>query len=558
MLYLWAMNRMHRSTSFFSLTVALLLQISSIAQSFQSVIGVATAEVQNIVTDHENNTLVIGSFLGTRDFDPGPGTANLNSGSDHALFLQKFDSTGEFVFAKKLPTRHLEAQLQVDSQGNIYVASDFYETVDLDPGTGVTNVTSFNNLQISASLFADDVYVVKLNSDGLFQWGKRYGTIYADGIDIAISPTDELIAAITFKGTLYLPTDPTSTFQTTGSSNNIALFKLDQSGNIQWVNNVGSSDANDWSSHVSAAQNGDILLTGVFFETTDLDPGAGNANFTAVGADAFIARYDSLGQYLNAKIYGGPGGQFGSHAFERNGCLYAEIDYDTQIDADAGPGVYSFAQDTAERYIYLKDSLDHGLLWALEIPFGDAAPPASDYIQNHMLVADDGTIYAGYHLAQNTQVVINGQTIAINRVGLNDAILCKVNSNGTIAWFKQYGGENDPVTGEEFLYSVEAVALKAPNMLVFGGYMEGVCDFDLGIGDGTLDVPNSSSGNSFLVTLNLTQDPGDLNGDGEVTDADVQILLAAFGCSQCPGLDFNSDGVVNVADLYLYLDLIDG
>jgi hypothetical protein len=519
---------------------------------------VATAEVRSIATDNQNNTYVVGSFLGTKDFDPGPTTVNLNSGSEHALFLQKFDSAGEFVFVKKLPTRHLKAQLQVDSQGNVYVASDFYETVDLDPGSGVTNVTSFNNLQVTASLFADDVYVVKLNSDGVFQWGKRYGTIYADGIDIAISPNDELIAAITYKGTLYIPTNPTSTFQTTGLSNNIALFTLDHSGNIQWAKNIGSAGENDWSSHVSAAPNGDILLTGTIFETTDLDPGEGIANFTTNGADAFIARYDSLGQYINANIYGGPGGQFGSHAFERNGSVYAEINYDTQIDADAGQGVFAFAQDTAERYIYLKDSIGVGLQWALEIPFGDAPPPASDYIQNHMLVADDGTIYGGYHLAQNTQVVISGQTIAIERLGLNDAILCKVNPNGTIAWFKRYGSENDPITGEEFLYSVEAVALKAPNKLVFGGYMEGICDFDLGIGDGTLDVPNSSSGNSFLVTLNLTQDPGDLDGDGEVTSADVEILLSSFGCTQCGHLDFNGDGLVSVVDLYLYLDLIDG
>ncbi len=540
------------------LSASILSSLLSHAQSFQSVFGVATAEVQNIVTDHDNNTFVIGSFLGSRDFDPGPGIANLNSGIEHALFLQKFDSSGQLVFAKKLPTRHLEAQLQVDSQGNIYVASDFYETVDLDPGSGVTNVTSFNNLQVSLSLFADDVYVVKLNSDGVFQWGKRYGTIYADGIDIAISPNDELIAAITYRGTLNMQTNPTSTLLTTGTSSSIALFKLDQSGNIQWVKNVGSSGANDWSSHVSAADNGDILVTGTFFETTDLDPGAGNANFTANGADAFIARYDSLGQYINASIYGGPGGQFGSHAFERNGSVYAEINYDTQIDADAGPGVFAFAQDTAERYIYLKDSIGAGLQWALEIPFGDAPPPASDYIQNHMLVTADGTIYAGYHLAQNTQVVINGQTITIERLGLNDAILCKVNPNGTIAWFKRYGGEDDAITGEEFLYSVEAVALKAPNKLIFGGYMEGVCDFDLGIGTGVLDVPNSSSGNSFLVTLNLTQDPGDLDGDGEVTSSDVQMLLNAFGCAQCPELDLNGDGLVSVTDLNLYLDLIDG
>ena len=541
------------------LGIALLLpMMSSNAQSFHSVIGVATSEVRNIVTDNQNNTYVVGSFFGTHDFDPGPGTVNLTANMTHALFLIKFDSAGEFVFAKKLPTNGLKAQLLADSQGNIYVASDFYETVDLDPGTGVTNVTSLNNLQITASLYADDVYVVKLNSNGGFLWGKRFGTIYSDGIDIALNANEELVVAMTYRGTLYMQTNPTSTFQTTGLSNSIALFTLDQSGNILWAKNVGSSGENDWNSHVSAAPNGDILLTGAFFGTTDLDPDTGNANYTANGADAFIARYDSLGQFINAKIYGGVGDQYGSHAFERNGSVYAEINYDTQIDADAGPGVFAFAQDTAERYIYLKDSLGAGLQWALEIPFGDAAPPANDYIQNHVMVDTDGTIYGGYHLGQTTQVVINGQPITIEPLGLSDAILCKVTPNGTIAWFKRYGGEDDPVTGETFMYSVESVALKAPNQLIFGGYMEGVCDFDLGIGDGTLDVPNSSSGNSFLVTLNLTQDPGDLNGDGEVTDADVNLILASIGCNSCSELDFNGDGLVNVSDIILYLDLIDG
>ncbi len=468
----------------------------------------------------------------------------------------KFNSEGAFVFAKKLPTRHLEAQLQVDSQGNIYVASDFYETVDLDPGAGVTNVTSFNNLQITASLFANDVYIVKLNSDGVFQWGKRYGSIYADGIDIAVGHNDKLVAALHYRGTLYMATNPTSTYQA-GSDNDISLFTLDENGNIIWVKNIGSANNNEWSTHVSIAPTGDILLSGVFFETIDLDPGTGTTNFSATAADAFVARYDSTGQYLNAKTYGGIGNQIGRHAFERNGSVYAEITYDTQIDADAGPGVFAFAQDTAARYIFLKDSINYGLLWALEIPFGDAAAPTSDNRENHMMVAYDGSIYAGYHLARNTQVVINGQVITIDLLGLNDAILCKVNTNGTIAWFKRYGGEDDPTTGQAFLYSVEAVALKAPNKLVFGGYMEGICDFDLGIGDGTLDVPNSSSGNSFLATLVLTPDPGDLDGDGEVTSADIQIFTSAFGCTQCSHLDLDEDGIVTVSDLIFYLDLID-
>jgi hypothetical protein len=64
-----------------------------------------------------------------------------------------------------------------------------------------------------------------------------------------------------------------------------------------------------------------------------------------------------------------------------------------------------------------KEAIGFGLQWTFEIHFGDAPPPASDYIQNHMLVTNDGPIYGGYQLVQNTQASINGQTIAINILG---------------------------------------------------------------------------------------------------------------------------------------------
>ena len=54
------------------------------------------------------------------------------------------------------------------------------------------------------------------------------------------------------------------------------------------------------------------------------------------------------------------------------------------------------------------------------------------------------------------------------------------------------------------------------------------------------------------------QDPGDLNGDGEVTSEDVDLILSSFGCTTCDAFDFNNDGVVNVGDVLVYIDLIDG
>ncbi|MGA1632858.1 MAG: dockerin type I repeat-containing protein, partial [Phycisphaerales bacterium] len=46
--------------------------------------------------------------------------------------------------------------------------------------------------------------------------------------------------------------------------------------------------------------------------------------------------------------------------------------------------------------------------------------------------------------------------------------------------------------------------------------------------------------------------PGDLNGDGIVNAADLNILLAAWG-TDSPIADINEDGIVNAADLNILL-----
>jgi hypothetical protein len=43
-----------------------------------------------------------------------------------------------------------------------------------------------------------------------------------------------------------------------------------------------------------------------------------------------------------------------------------------------------------------------------------------------------------------------------------------------------------------------------------------------------------------------------------VTSEDVNLILSSFGCTTCDAFDFNNDGVVNVGDVLVYIDLIDG
>ena len=50
--------------------------------------------------------------------------------------------------------------------------------------------------------------------------------------------------------------------------------------------------------------------------------------------------------------------------------------------------------------------------------------------------------------------------------------------------------------------------------------------------------------------------PGDFNGDGELTIDDFLDLLANFGCMDCPNFDLNSDGIISVQDILLFLTWI--
>lgn len=46
---------------------------------------------------------------------------------------------------------------------------------------------------------------------------------------------------------------------------------------------------------------------------------------------------------------------------------------------------------------------------------------------------------------------------------------------------------------------------------------------------------------------------GDLDGDGEIGLSDFLELIEQFGCTDCPGADFNGDGVVSIQDILLFL-----
>ena len=98
----------------------------------------------SVITDDIGNIYSTGYFIGTADFDPGPGSFNLTSNGDKDVFISKLDASGNFLWAISMGATSSDVgnSIVLDPYGDLYTAGDFYMTTDFDPGAGVFNLTA--------------------------------------------------------------------------------------------------------------------------------------------------------------------------------------------------------------------------------------------------------------------------------------------------------------------------------------------------------------------------------------------------------------------------------
>jgi hypothetical protein len=136
----------------------------------------------------ENELYITGLFQDVVDFDPGPGIFNLSSPVSQNTFILKLDSDGNFNWAKAiigLNTSSGSIYMAIDSAGDIYNSGFFAGSTDFDPGP---------SSYILPNTGMNDIFILKLNSSGNFQWVKTAGGKSDDyGYGIAVNGVDEVL-----------------------------------------------------------------------------------------------------------------------------------------------------------------------------------------------------------------------------------------------------------------------------------------------------------------------------------------------------------------------------
>ncbi len=232
-----------------------------------------TVEGNGITLDTAGDVYTTGSYYDSVDFDPGPGIDMLSYAADKNIFISKLDSSGSFMWAKKVGSTQSEGNsISIDASNNVYVSGTFLDGSDFDPGPNVFLLNS-NGYR--------DIFVTKFTPTGDFIWAKNmgspvsgssgsagndYGQAMMLDANAKIYTTGKFSGVGDFDpgaGVYNIPANPTNF--------DVFISKLDSSGNFVWAKGFGG---NSWDEGNSIAVNaaGNIYTTGSFRDSIDLDP----------------------------------------------------------------------------------------------------------------------------------------------------------------------------------------------------------------------------------------------------------------------------------------------
>jgi hypothetical protein len=241
--------------------------------------------------DSSGSAYVTGWFSGIVDFDPGSGVDNQTCNGVVDAFLSKFDSSGNFKWARTWGGGVYDYGfgVAVDGTGNAYVTGDFYDTVDFDPGPGVDNHTSNGE---------PDAFLSKFDSSGNFLWAKTWG---GNSSETGCGVTVDISGNVYVRGLFYLTVDfdpgPGVDNHISNGEYDAFLSKFDSSGDFFWAKTWGGIDY-DYGYGVAVDGTGNAYVTGSFRSTVDFDPGSGVDNHVSNGyEDAFLSKFPPDGTW---------------------------------------------------------------------------------------------------------------------------------------------------------------------------------------------------------------------------------------------------------------------
>jgi N-acetylneuraminic acid mutarotase len=370
--------------------------------------------ITSIDVDANNSIVASGFFQGTTDLDPSPSNFNLTSNGSDDIFIVKLTSTGNFIWAKSVGGIGQDRcnSLKCDFNSNVILSGYFNNTVDFDPNTGVSNLTSAGG---------NDIFLMSISTSGVLNFALRIGNNLSDiGKALSIDNQNNLFLTGDFAGIVDF--DPgAGIFNLSSTSNNTNAFvlKLTSNGIFNWVKQITGLSSGKG---ITIDSQGNIASTGQFSNsgtiTADLDPGPGSLTYTNMYQNVYVQKLDNLGNFISGlKIGDNTGGEVGTAiTADNNDNIITSGIFSNITDFDPGLGTFPLTTNLAgNNYIgeifYFKVYEQFTLPQitvngSLNFCQGDSVTLGSSYINNNIwstnestqniIVFSSGTFYTTY------------------------------------------------------------------------------------------------------------------------------------------------------------------
>ncbi|NRA11575.1 MAG: SBBP repeat-containing protein [Crocinitomicaceae bacterium] len=239
----------------------------------------------DLAADSQGNIYVTG-FLSNAGFASTPATFDgivIDMAAEDTLaFVAKLSNDGIWQWVQTFQgiVDHRDNGIGVDDEDNVYVTGGFVGTKDF----GGTNLVSDGET---------DIYVVKYDPAGTFQWAAQAGSTLKDRGNAIVDGHDGFMyVAGEFRDHCYFGPQLLNNY---GGPNGRDIFvaKLSKNGVWGWASKAGSKKGSDRANSIAANTSGNIFVTGQY--SSEAKFGIHEIDSNGDSVQVFIAAIDTLG-----------------------------------------------------------------------------------------------------------------------------------------------------------------------------------------------------------------------------------------------------------------------
>jgi hypothetical protein len=426
-----------------STTISLILFVSASAQQFEWVkrIGNSLDHQAFIVkTDAANNVYISGYFEFGFYFVPETSSNFAQAFGSDDIFIAKYSSNGTLIWGKTIggSGQDRPSGMDVAPDGEISLTGYFNGTVDFNPGSGVNNLTSNGNR---------DIFVLKLNSNGDYDWAQKFGSSLPDeGVATCFDLNGNVYITGFYQETVdFNPGSGTNNFS--AISYDIFILKLDANGNYVWNYELGSNPAEQGRA-IQCDASGNVYTSGSYASTLDFNLGAATEIMSATGvADIYLLKLTNDGDFVWSRKIGGISNEYAfSMSIDADGAAILGGYFTSTTTFNSFPNVAVTSAGLDDAFV-VKFNSDGDHEWTRTIG-------STGYDRTAAVTTDaQGNVYAT-GIFQGTVDLNPNSGIENYTAALEDCFVIKLSTNGEFVNASVMGGQ-----GSDYSYGIATDAI---------------------------------------------------------------------------------------------------